>query len=68
MNRSISRNIRHIAKQEGISEEEVLAEMQRAIDAGYNDSNPVVQAYWEAMPFRGKPTPQELIAYLASKV
>jgi len=60
--------IRHIAKQEGISEQEVLDEMQKAIDAGYNDPDPAVRAYWASLPFKGKPTPQELIVYLAGKV
>ncbi|MDO5110850.1 MAG: sporulation initiation factor Spo0A [Clostridia bacterium] len=58
----------HIAKQEGISKEKVLEEMQRAIDVGYNDPDPAVQAHWAAMPFDGKPTPEALIAYLAAQV
>lgn len=60
--------IKKIAKQEGISEQEVVDEMQKAIDAGYNNQDPTVQASWVSMPFKGKPTPEELILYLAGKV
>ena len=68
MNQDINVIIRHISKQEGISEQEVIDEMQKAIDAGYNNPDPTVQAYWASMPFSGKPTPQELIVYLAGKI
>ena len=68
MNQDINRIIRRIAKQEGVSEQTVLDEMQKAIDAGYNNPDPSVQAYWASMPFDGKPSPQELILYLANKV
>ena len=60
--------IRHIAKREGISEKEVLGEMQKAIDVGYHNPDPAVQAYWSSMPFGGKPSPQELILYLADQI
>lgn len=59
--------IRQIALQEGISEQEVIDEMQKAIDIGFSNPDPAVQAYWAAMPFKGKPTPQELMLYLAQK-
>ncbi len=68
MKQDINDIIRHIAKQEGVSEQEVLDEMQKAIDAGYSNPDPSVQAYWASMPFKGKPTPQELIVYLAGKM
>ena len=68
MKQDINNIIRHIAKQEGVSEQEVLDEMQKAIDAGYSNPDPAVQAYWASMPFKGKPTPQELIVCLAGKV
>ena len=68
MNRDIHAIIRDIAKQQGVSEREVIDEMQKAIDAGYGSSDPAVQAQWVSMPFKGKPTPQELILYLADKL
>lgn len=68
MKQNMNGVIRQIAKQEGVSEQQVLDEMQKAIDAGYSDPDPAVQAYWASMPFKGKPTPQELIVYLAGKM
>ena len=60
--------IRQIAKQDGVTAEEVIDEMLKALDAGYNNPDPAVQSYWASMPFEGQPTPQELIVYLAGKV
>ncbi len=68
MKQDINVIIRHIANKEGISEQEVIDEVQKAIDAGYNNPDPAVKAYWASMPFDGKPTPQELIVYLAGKI
>lgn len=68
MKKDITGIIRRIVNQEGISEQEVIDEMQKAIDAGYNNPDPAVQAYWASMPFDGKPTPRELIVYLAGKI
>ncbi len=68
MKQDINGIIRQIAKQEGVSEQEVLDEMQKAIDAGYNNPDPAVQAYWASTPFSGQPSPQELIAFLAGKL
>lgn len=68
MTQNIHALIRRFAKRAGLSEQEVLAEMQLAIDAGYHDPDPAVQAQWAAMPFRGKPTPEELILFLSQKM
>ncbi len=57
--------IRQIAKREGVSEQAIIDEMQKAIDEGCASADPTVRAYWSSMPFKGKPTPQELIVYLA---
>lgn len=67
MKQNMDSIIKRIAKQEGVSEQTVLDEMQKAIDAGYNNPDPEVQAHWAAMPFKSKPTPQELIFYLAAQ-
>ena len=67
MKQKIDSLIRTIAKQEGVTEQEVLDGIRKAIDAGYESSDPSIQAYWAELPFRGKPTPQELIGYLARK-
>ncbi|MBE5784442.1 MAG: sporulation initiation factor Spo0A [Clostridiales bacterium] len=68
MNKEADRIIALIAAQEHVSKEEVLKEMQAAIDAGYNSTDPSVRAQWDAMPFHGKPAPQEFIAYLAGAI
>ena len=68
MNQDVNDIIRHIARQQGISERGVIDEMQKAIDAGYGSLDPAVRAQWASMPFKGKPTPQELIPFLADKL
>lgn len=50
--------IQRIAQQEGVSEQAVLDEMQKAIDEGYNNPDPAVQAYWAAMPAIESPAPK----------
>ena len=68
MNRETDRIIALIAAQEHVSKEEVLNEMRAAIDAGCGSTDPAVRAQWDAMPFRGKPSPREFIAYLAGRI
>ena len=68
MKQNLNSIVRHIAKQERVSEQEVLDEMQKAIDAGYNNPDPTIQKNWATMPFEDKPTPQELILFLAGKI
>ncbi len=65
---NITAVICRIASTEGISPQEVLFEMQAAIDACYDSEDPAVQARWATMPFKCKPTPEALIAYLAEKI
>lgn len=58
-----------IAKNEGISVEEVEREMQIAILSGYRNPDPQVQKIWSELPFKGEyPTPEEIIPYLAKLV
>ena len=68
MEKSIDDVIREVATQQGMSEREVLAEMQEVIDAGYCCQDMDVQAKWASMPFDGKPTPQELLSYLSERL
>lgn len=67
MHPSVDSILRHIAAQNGVTEREVLREIQAAIDAGYASADPAVQEYWAALPFPQKPTPQELIVYLGEQ-
>lgn len=44
--------------------EEVYAKIQRAIDAGYDNPDPEVQAEWRKVKIKGdRPTPEEVINY-----
>ena len=58
-----------VAKQYGTTSVEVYSEIQKAIDAGFANPNPRVQAEWKKMNFkREKPTPEEVIAYLVNRL
>ena len=47
--------------------EEVYAEMQRAIDAGFDNPDPKVQTEWRKVRVKGdRPTPEEVINYAVS--
>ena len=49
-----------------LSEESIRIEMENAIDAGYNNSDPTVKSVWDDEPFRGtKPSPEEFILWCA---
>ncbi|MFR1088058.1 MAG: sporulation initiation factor Spo0A C-terminal domain-containing protein [Mediterraneibacter gnavus] len=44
--------------------EEVYAEIQKAIDAGFDNPDPKVQAKWRKVKMQGeRPTPEEVINY-----
>lgn len=58
-----------IAARDGISVAKVREEIQKAIDEGLKSPEPAVQEQWRKMPYRGeKPTPEEVVAYLAKQV
>lgn len=58
-----------VAKQYGTTPVEVYSEIQKAIDVGFSNPDPMVQAEWKKMNFKGdKPTPEEVIAYLVGKL
>lgn len=57
--------INAVARSYGISRREVIKNMQDAIDDGFFNPDPAIQAEWRRIPFKGfKPTPQELIAHI----
>lgn len=61
--------LKKIAKKEGISVEDVYREMQTAIDAGYYNPDPSIQAAWEKIPLAcGKPKPEDVIAYCVKQI
>jgi hypothetical protein len=57
-----------LAAQTGVSTEEIRRQIQIDIDNGMANQDPKVQAYWNNMLKKGvKPTPEDVIVYLASK-
>ena len=60
--------IRMIAQRNSITEQQVLDEMELAIDLGYNNPDPSVQSYWRSTPFvNRKPSPEEFMIWCAAK-
>lgn len=65
----VIRAFEKIAKSEGISVKEVKQEIQKAIDDVMQSDDPAVQAYWKKMKYKGeKPTPEEVVLYIAKQV
>lgn len=62
---------RKIARQNGVTVEEVKQDMQSAINEAYSDpkNNDVIRAYQDRVPRKGEvPTVEEFIRYAAKKV
>ena len=58
-----------IAEQYNTTPEEVRREMQIAIDAGFDDPDPTVQAEWKKVNLKGdRPTPEEVINYAVKQL
>lgn len=61
--------IQEIAKKQGITEQEVLASMQEALDEGMRSPDPAVQTAWRSIPHKGeKPTPQEVLEHIVKRI
>lgn len=61
--------IMRVAKEHHTTPEEVYAEMQIAINAGFQSKDTDVKKAWAKIPFQGeRPTPEDVIPYLVSKV
>lgn len=55
-----------VAKKNGVSLETVKREIEVAIAAARENNDPIVQAFWNSIPHKGKTlTPEEVIAYIA---
>ena len=60
--------IADIARNHGVPESEVRAEMTAAMRAGMANPNPDVQKQWSEIPWRGaEPTVEEFIAWTVLK-
>ena len=55
MTQDIDDVIRHIARQEGLARQQVIDEMQKAIDAAYDNPDPAVQGIGRPCPSRASP-------------
>lgn len=56
--------IKKVAEKHHTTVEEVYREMQIAIDAGFDNPDPAVQAEWKKIKMKGdRPTPEEVIEY-----
>ncbi len=62
--------IKYIAECNGVSEEEVIKEMQDALDIAYkNPSDDIVKFHQKRVPrTKETPTPEEFIKYAAEKI
>ena len=61
--------IAKVAKEEGVSFQEVYDDMQEAITAAFHDPDPEVQAFWRELIKSGKkPTPEDVIAYCVKEI
>ena len=59
--------IKAVAQKNGVSTDTVLREMQEAIDSGFNNPDPEIQAKWKEIPYKGaRPTPEDVIMYYAT--
>lgn len=59
---SVNKLLKNMAQKEGTSVEEIRKEMQKAIDAGFDNPDPAVRAKWTEMWGEGKkPTVDEFI-------
>ena len=67
--RKIKASLQQIAKQEGISEEEVRNEIAYAISLALKNDAPQVQEFWKQIPTAGdSPTVEEVINYIILKL
>lgn len=65
---SIKEIIEKVAEINNTTAEEVYAEMQMAINAGFHNPDPQVQKEWEKVSYRGDgPTPEDVIWYAVGR-
>lgn len=65
----VSEILSDIARENQISVTKVRRQIQELIDAGMQNDDPGIQAAWGQVERKGeKPTPEELLIYLAQSV
>ena len=56
-----------VARQQGLSVDEVRSAIEEAIAAAHESSDPQARAFWSAVPRKGGiPTAEEVIAFIAA--
>ena len=67
MEETVQNALRFVAKQEGISVENVRRGIEIAIAAARQNDDPAVRAFWESIPAKGSDslTVEDVIAYFA---
>ena len=61
--------IQAVAKQNGVTEEQVRKDMKEAMLAGMNNPDPKVQAEWKSFHYAGdEPTVEEFIIWMTSRM
>ena len=64
--RNFQEILERIAKENGTTPDNVLQEMQRAIDEAFDHHDADAQPIWDMMTFKGdRPTPEEFIYQVA---
>ena len=63
------KTIKELARANGVSEADIRAEMNKAIEVGFSAPDSSVRDAWAASPFNSKkPTPEEFILWCASQI
>jgi len=68
MQADINAIIKMMAEQSAVTEEEILNDMQTAIDAGYHNPDPSVRERWVCIPDTVRQNPHEFIEYISQMI
>ena len=69
MNQEVKKILKQVAKEHGVSVNEVQRDIEALLVETRNNPDPSVQAAWAAIPCKGEtPTIEEVVAYLAISV
>jgi len=61
--------IKKVAEQKGVTVDEIIADIETAINIGFHNLDPAIQEYWSKInPDGEKPTPEKLIEILAKEI
>ncbi|MDD4474960.1 MAG: hypothetical protein PHV95_04090 [Eubacteriales bacterium] len=67
--KEVQNALKKIAQKNRVSYNDVVEEIQKAIDIGMNNPDPHIGAYWKSIPHTGeRPTPCEVICYISDEI